>query len=750
MNLTQGTAREPIAQDQVSRLRAAGVLIEDSRRERSYFFNGRFLDARDLIRDQQYFLTREADLGQAAGSGVATGLFVVEGGAPQTLRVLDGHGVTPSGELVLLPRAIDVQLANIPVAEQLSARFGLSRLPVPPLRSRTGLFVLALRPVEFTANPIGAYPTSITGPRTVEDGDVIEATAVVLVPWQDDGAADALDARRGRAARAIFTQDTAAGVSANVLPLAMIALQNNTVVWIDEALVRRELGADRGDLPGLGFAPRGLRLAHLMQYQAHLADVVARSGGRGFPASAHFPVLPPAGPLPGGIVNAQDFTQNYFPAEVDVDFSIIPEDELPALVEEALALQPIDLTASPEALDSTAVMILAPVPRHEWRAVVARLSLGASLATRVVRPAAPNLIAQRRPFEVLQKLRLPRGIGVPAPVSGAEAEWQRLARQGKLWFVRRRHLAYRDDLTGSYREISGSDERELEVNLNRRIAELGLSPRLDFVVRQATPAAASVVIGLLAGKRLQESPVLTAAALGLFTDAIATAEAQGGRPVLDRAQALGVSAVLGAPEKNDALLTLLKREADGAIPAEELLRIASGVEWNEAPVDDDLLERLLFRRLDGLGLSDEWATVHKNAEPAVTQAAVRLLSEQRFEASPVLTAAAVGLLAEPVVQGGSLKEVAIVAEVGTALADTRNNEQLTTWLRLEARRPLPADELRKIVASTREWRPRIERPVRAVVAKAPAKKAAAKKVVAKKATAKTAAKKAAGKTARKT
>ena len=40
-----------------------------------------------------------------------------EGGQPQTLVVSSGHGVTPSGELVLLPRNIDVQLANLPVAE---------------------------------------------------------------------------------------------------------------------------------------------------------------------------------------------------------------------------------------------------------------------------------------------------------------------------------------------------------------------------------------------------------------------------------------------------------------------------------------------------------------------------------------------------------------------------------------------------------------------------------------------------------
>jgi hypothetical protein len=31
-----------------------------------------------------------------------------------------------------------------------------------PLGRRTGLFILALRPVEFTANPIAAYPRSIT------------------------------------------------------------------------------------------------------------------------------------------------------------------------------------------------------------------------------------------------------------------------------------------------------------------------------------------------------------------------------------------------------------------------------------------------------------------------------------------------------------------------------------------------------------------------------------------------------------
>ncbi len=302
-----------------------------------------------------------------------SGLQVKAGNGPSALVIGAGQGITPTGELVLLPANLSVILTNLPLAEQLSAKFGLGRIPAAPLRSRTGLFVLALRPVEYTANPIGAYPTTLTGPRRVEDGDVIEATAVTLVPWQDDGAADALTLRRSRAARNIFAQGNSAAIASGLLPLAMLALDGNTIAWIDEAMVRRELGADRGDLPGLGFAPRGLRLAHLMQHTTHLDDVVRQLNGRSFAAATQFQALPPAGPLPAGIIDTASFTQRYFPSQVDVDFSIIPEDELPARGGRIAGAAAIDLLDSEEALDRTAVLVLAPVPRAEWRAVLSRL-----------------------------------------------------------------------------------------------------------------------------------------------------------------------------------------------------------------------------------------------------------------------------------------------------------------------------------------------------------------------------------------
>ena len=548
ITLTLGAARERIDPVEAPTLRNRGVLVEDPRRQRPRYFDGRFLAARDLIRDQQYFLTREADLGRAAGSGVAHGLSVSEGATRQTVAIAAGEGLTGAGELVLLPRPLTIDLADIPQTEQLSARFGLSRLPVAPPRSRTGLFVLGLRPVEFTANPIGAYPTTLTGART------------------------------------IFTQSGAPGWSANVLPVAMLALQSNTLVWIDEAMVRRELGADRGDLPGLGFAPRALRLAHLMQHQNHLADVVAQFHGRSFPAATQFPALPPAGPLPAGIIDTVDFTQRYFPSEVDVDFSIIPEDELPALVEEALALPPIDFLAPQAALDLTAVLVLAPVPRADFAAVRAKLLT----VSRPLKAAAPNLVAQRKPLEILTRLRIPLPLR-PVDVSNpSDAEWARLAKLDTLWFVRRRNLAYRDDLVGKPIAVAGGSDVIVERAIAARVEALGLKPALDKVLAASSARAASSVMSLLASPRIAASPALTAAALGAL-NAKPAGDRVGERAGLqvgerdaglDHARVLQIGAELADGAVGNGL-EKLERHAGDAVTRTALVSLASNDNWRK-------------------------------------------------------------------------------------------------------------------------------------------------------------------------
>lgn len=544
INFTSGSARERVAADDVEVLKRSGALIVDSRRQRPRYFDGRFLAARDLTREQQYFLTRQADIGRAGGSGVVTGLTVSPTNDAHTLKIEAGHGVTGAGELVMLPRAIEVRLADLVETQNLSSKFGLARIPVPPARTRTGLFVLALRPVEFSANPIGAYPTSITGPRSVEDGDVVEATAVVLVPYTDDGGAEELDQRRGRVAREIFATGVRHDVSSNLLPVALLALQNNTLVWLDPFMVRREVGSGHADILGLGFAPRAQREAHLLQYQAHLADVVRQVRAQRFAAATYFPALPPAGPLPPGVIDPADFTQSFFPAEIDVDLSLVPEDELPALLEESLLLPPIDLAVGGEALESTSVLILIPLARAD----LARSQAILSSRVRTLPVAAPGLIAKRRPLEMLRGLTLPRLPVVPLPevLSPAEAEWQRLVRTApQLWYLRRRNLAYRDDVAGAALNLAAEDASR-EATLRVRIDELGLRTNFTRVLNRASTRAAADIVGLLSSPKYLSSPTLMASALHDL----------GTQTTLDQGAVLATSAKLAQPGVGEGLARL--------------------------------------------------------------------------------------------------------------------------------------------------------------------------------------------------
>ncbi len=173
-NFTAGALRRRIDVDQATALQKAGVLIRDDRRRRPYYFDGRFLTARDLTREQNYFLARQTELGRATGSGVITGLQVGLQGS-SALLIGPGHGITSSGEMVTLADPLPIQLADVAESQDLDARFGVSAKPRPPARNRSGVFIIALRPVEFTANPIASYPQSLTGPRTVQDGEIVEA-----------------------------------------------------------------------------------------------------------------------------------------------------------------------------------------------------------------------------------------------------------------------------------------------------------------------------------------------------------------------------------------------------------------------------------------------------------------------------------------------------------------------------------------------------------------------------------------------
>lgn len=414
-NFTQGDTRITLTQDQVASAQSNGSLVIDSQRTRPYWFDGRFLAARDLQREQDYFLQRQADLGQAAGFGVVHGLWVDTPSAnatssADTVIVRAGQGVTPAGELVLMPSDITIHLSDLPDEQNLDTQFNLSRRPNTPLRNRTGLYVLALRPVEFTANPITSYPTSIQGTRTTHDGDIVEATALTLVPypnpvsWTRASSNDA-SAQRAALARQIFLNANPSQLSDSLLPLAMVSLQRGVIAWIDPYLVRRDTGPEYSGLR-LGLSDPATQRAFLMQYDSQLQETVqsrvTSGASASFSASDVFQAIPSAGRYPLASLSitsqntTQTFAQSFFPQQLDVRLSVIPVDEVPALIEDSMSLPPIDLTLPANSYADLSVFALIPVPRAGFAA------LKKNLPTLTPNPTVPQILSFRTPTDLLR------------------------------------------------------------------------------------------------------------------------------------------------------------------------------------------------------------------------------------------------------------------------------------------------------------------------------------------------------------
>ena len=587
MNQIQGPARQIIAArdaqtlaeqldiDEISQvsgrgqtLLGAGAVILNNGNARPMYFQGRFLTAEDLTRDQNYFILRQAALGRAGGSGIVAGLEVsADPGATQII-ISPGHGVTPSGELVLVEEQATISLVNLPRLQNLRANFGDFRKPQAIARNLTGRFIVALSPVEYSANLIAAYPAGINQEPAAHDGDIVEATAVTLIPFPDSGAQPDPALRRAQIARRIFLENGQLSLPPNSLPLAVLSLNFGAVEWVDPYLVRREVGASHGDILGLGFAPRATREAHLLQYDRHLEYVLEQreASGRGlrFNASEHFQVLPPAGRMPAAAINPADFTQVFFPPEVDVELSFIPEDEIRLLIEESLLLPPIDLTLSGEELESTSVMVLLPVPRAQVRRLSAELQ---GVLSQALHPAAPNQVAKRRPIETLRTLRfsLPPILAVPDIQEAANNAWRSaLAQNSLVWFARRRNLSYKSGVVSVVATVAMEAAR-LDMLVENNLNKLGLIDRFSSLRAGAGSSAVTDFTTLLGSRKVLDSPALTEAALSSLEKA-AVANPDNAPPV-QRAETLKLIETFSAPEFGKGLIRMEKTSPEFTDPA---------------------------------------------------------------------------------------------------------------------------------------------------------------------------------------
>lgn len=545
---------------ELQQMLGASAIVLDGLRRRPRYFDGRFLTGADLTRDQDYIRQRQADLARACGTGVVLGLQVSLGSdvTGQSLTIEAGHGVTPAGELVAVTTGRTVALLDLATSRRLDASLGLRLEPRAPLGRRTGLFILALRPVEFTANPIAAYPTTVNGPRQIEDGDIIEATAITLIPYADSaGAANLADARRA-VARDIFLGE-ATGLPQDALPLAMVGLERGGIRWIDMAMVRRETGADTPLQVSMGARPRALAEAFVLQHLQHLRDVLQDRADGGLPpafaAAQYFAALPAAGQLPAAAVLIDDlgFRQLWFPPSVDVEISFAPSDEIAAIVEESLTLPPIDLAPASGA-GAAGVVVLAPVSRpmlQRFEQALGQLSatVTTDLAQGFRRPTAEvlaGMLARRAlvsPPLVPDPAAVARAQATDAQTRAWQAAWNEAVAAlstadglpPRLWYVRRRAVAYEPKVTGIAVPVTG-DDANVEAALTHRLADLGLADRLKRVTDAATPFAAARIAAFLSAPKLMASPLLFTAAVRQLEQIIPPPPPAGGTTAAPPAQ----------------------------------------------------------------------------------------------------------------------------------------------------------------------------------------------------------------------
>jgi hypothetical protein len=519
----------------------AGTIIVDGGRRRPFYFDGRFLTAADLIADQNYIRARQSDLAQAIGTGVVRGLMVSLAGNfasnnPE-LEIQRGLGVTPAGDIVRLAEPVRVRLNGIPESQIIDAQLGVKLLANAGVNNRTGLYVLALRPIEFSANPVPAYPTSLDGVRTVRDGDIIEATAITLIPYPDRAGSEDPDAKRARVAREVFYESQRPGVLQEALPLALLYISNGRLVWLDVFMVRREVGAEPTIAAGLKQRPRALLEAWFKQHLDHLDDIDAKALKEGFAATRYFDVLPPVGMVPAACLRFEaaapgasggTLLQSFFPPLTDCEFAFVPSDEVAALVDQGLGLPPIDLTAGDEDLDQLSVLIMAPVTRSR----LATLKRELENVTRVVRPVAPGMLAKRLPLDTLMRVgsRLPqltspevvRAQAIDAAWSAALAEAQELVQRqnrGCFWFMRRRQLPYYAEVSSATLRLAGN-AADIDKTIADRMAA-DESVRVVNTLSERLPKLAQAeTYNLLAVDRLRVSPVFTQSKLFATSDVL--------------------------------------------------------------------------------------------------------------------------------------------------------------------------------------------------------------------------------------
>lgn len=294
------------------------TVFRDSPLAKLNFFDGRYLRADDLTREQRYHEVRGELLALAGGAGPVFGLGVplpAQTGGP--LGVTRGLGYTERGETVLLAGPVSFDLPALIAATQTLAQaettatggagFGDCALAEAPAAETTSatmpVYLITIAPVPAFCGREDVYgqlceAACVQGSAAnlVISGSILRARPVNLVLPPVAGSTDLH--LRSRLATAWFRRETATrgGLipdggtarsgwcatadigTAQEIPLALALLRNGAWVALDQWAVRRErmTPAPLGFWQGrLGMRRHEVFLAEVLQFQCQLSDILA-------------------------------------------------------------------------------------------------------------------------------------------------------------------------------------------------------------------------------------------------------------------------------------------------------------------------------------------------------------------------------------------------------------------------------------------------------------------------------------------
>jgi hypothetical protein len=284
------------------------------------YYDGKFLRAADLSAEQAYVRSLSALSNRAGGPGIVFGFDVSSAGGG-TLGISAGLAIDPNGRVLSMPYDATVNLRQLIERSQQAAGqsstqqaggetfAGCAPETVANTPGGTGLtpndlYVISVSWAEALCGESDVYGrlcedaciSSTDRPFRLE-GVVVRATPVILGQPSCTGPGLTAKHRRSLAASAWFADERrtlgaemsgsrlrsgpwcqgATAITGDSVPLALVSVTGETLLFLDEWTVRRE----RIEMPPLRYwqwqlamRPRAVFLAQLLQFQCQLSDVL--------------------------------------------------------------------------------------------------------------------------------------------------------------------------------------------------------------------------------------------------------------------------------------------------------------------------------------------------------------------------------------------------------------------------------------------------------------------------------------------